>query len=213
MTLEAGRTALLWTNRSGPVLRGLTHRFGNGLHALSLVSGGHDETLGAEDAALLRDELLGFERLTEQYRALVLALEEEPAAGQLEDALAVAIGLRGAHVAVRDGNLVPTVASVPPAVLAPLTALAQALLLLLLGDTPDADRLPQVTVSGDATVASVAVRGAFRIGPDPDAEAAVHYLLRAVRPAATLTWDDTDGVWTATLSLPSLRASRRVAGA
>jgi hypothetical protein len=209
----AAATALLWVTRTAPVLRGLTHRFGNGLHALSLVSGGQDEGLAAEDVLLLRDELVGFERLTEQYRALVLALEEEPSAGRVEDALAVALGLRGAHVAVRDAELTPTVDADAPAVLAPPTALAQALLILLLGDTPDADAQPQVELRGTDEGVQLEVRGAHLNGEDADATAAVGFLLRDVRPAATLAWTEEAGVSLVRLSLPSLRASRRAAAA
>jgi hypothetical protein len=206
---SAEATALLWVERSAPVLRGLTHRFGNGLHALSLVSGGQDEGLAAEDVTLLRNELLGFERLTEQYRALVLALEEEPSAGRIEDALALALELRAAHVAVRDGGLVPQLDADAPAVLVPPTALAQALLILVLGDTADGDERPQVLVQGSEEGVQVEFRAAHLTGPDEAGAAAVAWLLRKVRPAAQLVWANEDGKTVARLSLPSLRASRR----
>lgn len=208
---SAEATALLWVVRSAPVLRGLTHRFGNGLHALSLVSGGQDEGLAAEDVLLLRDELVGFERLTEQYRALVLALEEEPSAGRVEDALTLALELRGAHVAVRDSALTPQVSAEPPAVLVPPTALAQALLILVLGDTPDADQRPEVEVRGIAEGVQVELRGAHLNGPDEEGAAAVAWLLRAVRPLPEVLWRTEEGQTVARLSLPSLRASRRAA--
>jgi hypothetical protein len=206
---SAEATALLWVERSAPVLRGLTHRFGNGLHALSLVSDGQDEGLDAEDVALLRNELLGFERLTEQYRALVLALEEEPSAGRLEDALTVALGLRAAHVAVRDSALVPELDANAPALLVPPTALAQALLILVLGDTADGDERPEVRVEGSEDGVRVELRGAHLNGPDEDGAAAVAWLLRKVRPAPQLSWLQEEGTTVARLSLPSLRASRR----
>lgn len=209
VTNFAAETALVWVRRSAPVQRGLTHRFGNGLHALSLVSDGQDDGLAAEDVRLLRDELAGFERLTEQYRALVLALEEEPSAGRVEDALAVALGLRAVHAAVRDAALAPTVDASAPAVLAPPTALAQSLLLLILGDAPDAEEQPRVSLRGTEDGVELEVRGAFLGGEDAEATLAINYLLRKVSPAALLSWDAEAGETVARLSLPSLRASRR----
>ncbi len=209
MTNAAAATALVWATRSAPVLRGLTHRFGNGLHALSLVSDGQDDGLAAEDVRLLRDELAGFERLTEQYRALVLALEEEPSAGRVEDALTVAIGLRAVHAAVRDTALATSIDAAAPAVLVPPTALAQALLLLILGDSPDAVEQPRVTLRGTEDGIQLEVRGAHRDGADADVSVAVNWLLRRVSPAAVLAWEREAGEVVARLSLPSLRASRR----
>jgi len=209
VTNFAAETALIWARRSAPVLRGLTHRFGNGLHALSLVSAGQDDGLAAEDVRLLRDELAGFERLTEQYRSLVLALEEEPSAGRVEDALAVALGLRAVHAAVRESALAPVVDASAPAVLAPPTALAQSLLLLILGDAPDAEDQPRVDLRGTEVGVELEVRGAYPGGEDAEMALAISYLLRKVSPAAALTWENEAGETVARLSLPSLRASRR----
>lgn len=205
----AAEAAHTWVQRSAPVLRGLTHRFGNGLHALSLVSGEQPDGLEAEDVQLIRDELRGFEALTEQYRALVLALEEEPAACRLEDSLTVALALRAAHVEVRDADVLPDIAADIPAVLAPPTALAQALLLLLLGEHPDGAAAPTVRVHGSAEAAVLEIAGAHDAGEDVAAFAAARWLLRAVEPAVALSWSREGATARVRLSLPSLKASRR----
>jgi len=201
--------ALLWVTRSAGVLRGLTHRFSNGLHALSLMGVDGRDDLAPEDAVLIRAELDQFEVLTEQYRTLVLALEEETSAGRVEDALTLALALRGAHVAVRDAEVTPVVVGEPPAVLAAPTALAQAILLLVLGDAPDQGETPLLRLSGDETAAVLEIRASQYAHADVSLDAGVHWLLRATQPAVALVrTTDADGP-VVRLTLPSLRASRR----
>jgi hypothetical protein len=207
--VAAQACAHLWVTRTAGVARGLTHRFGNGLHALSLIGGDGHDGLAAEDAVIIREELDQFEVLTEQYRALILSLEEEPAAGRVEDAVALAVALRGAHVEVRDAALPVVIDGEPPAVLAAPLALAQALLLLLLGERPEEPEQPTLRLSGDDGAAVVELRAPQVAREDAALDAGVRWLLRATQPAVTLdrTRDAVGPV--VRLTLPSLRASRR----
>jgi hypothetical protein len=211
--VAAQACAYLWVTRTASVVRGLTHRFGNGLHALSLLGGDGHDGLAAEDAVLIREELDQFEVLTNQYRALILALEEEPAAGRVEDAITLALALRGAHVEVRDPDLPLVIEGEPPAILAAPTALAQAMLLLLLGDAPDALEQPTLRLSGNEGAAVIELRATQMTREDPALDAGVRWLLRATQPAVTLDrTHDAEGP-VLRLTLPSLRASRRATAA
>lgn len=206
----AWRTAHTWTTRTAGVLRGISHGFGNRLHALELFQHALEpgEVVPEDLAGAARDELDGFAALVEHNRLLAFAPDEDAQACRVVELLPAAVAMRALHVDVFVPECEVLIEGDPPAIFAPPRALTQALLLLLLESQPGSAEPPSVSVRGVPDGVEVLVLHGAAEDDDDAAAAAVRWMLRGVHPAVTLERAAVGASAAYRLALPSLAAAR-----
>lgn len=208
--MAAWRAAHTWTTRTAGIVRGISHAFGNRLHALELFQHALEpgEVVPDELAEAARAELDGFAALVDRNRSLAFLGDEEPQASRVVEILPAAVALRALHVDVFTPDCEVAIDGDPPAILVPPRALTQALVLLLLSARPDATPAPSVSVRGIPNGVELIILNGAAVDEDDAAEAAVRWLLRAMRPAISLERAQVGQAAAYCLILPSLAASR-----
>lgn len=210
---DEGTAAAEWLRLTSGVLRGLTHAFGNRVHAfeMTLSAMAPGEQLTEEMVTLLGAESAACAELVRLYRFMNLAIDADAEACRVPDLVPDAVVLWGHHMANDGKSWSVSVHGEPPAVLAPPSALTQGLLMLLLAHTAtdDASGTPlTLQVRGDDGWLVAEFSSAAISAPVPASIAAVQWLLRAAH--ATVSQSVSGDRATTELRLASLATARKL---
>ena len=194
-----------WVTERDAVLRGLTHALSNRVGTLSAVAGmlAPGEAVAPPVAAALTDESARLEAVLALYRLLPFDREAPPEPLHLPDLVPAVLELHGHHAALRDVPCEVEPDPAAPPVLAPHSALVQALLVLLAAGARAAEaggsgaggRLCWAA-GGDGDRVAITVDGAA---------AAVGAAAWLLGDAATVRAEGVEAV----VELPTLAAARR----
>ncbi|MBX3174794.1 MAG: hypothetical protein KF709_10315 [Gemmatimonadaceae bacterium] len=184
---------------------------GNRLHALEFLRESLEpgEVMGAEIRDQLGSEFETLTSLVERNRILVFLDDEEPQPCRVADILPTAIALRALHVDVFEPGCEVQASGDPPAILAPLRALTQALALMLLPVGGESNLAASVGVTGTPEAVAVRVSGGAAVDSTEATRDAIGWLLRSVVPPVEIVREADASGAALRLTLPSLAASRR----